>query len=323
MSKRNKILVTGSGGFIFSNFIRKVLYDKPESNYTIVSIDKVKKSQAIYNVYTNKNHLFYIGDVVDQHFVNTIFEIERPDIVVHGAAETHVDTSIENAIPFISSNIMGTQVIIDACLRWNVNKLVYISSDGVYGHLTSEEDASWAESSPLAPRNPYAASKASGELLVHAANKTHGLTYNIIRSCNNYGPRQATEKFLPKIIKHILEEKNMPIYGEGKQVRDWLHVFDNCDAILKVIENGAPNETYNISANQEYSNLEVFQMVCNTLGRGYNLIEFLKDRSGHDFRYSLDSSKLRKLGWSPQYKFTEGLVQTCQWFINNQWYLRQ
>jgi dTDP-glucose 4,6-dehydratase len=323
MQKRKKVLVTGTGGFIFSNFIRQAFFNKLDREYTFISLDKVKKSRALNNVYTNKNHTFYIGDVADAHFMNVVFEVERPDIVIHGAAETFVDTSIENALPFIRSNVMGTQIVVDSCRRWNTERLIYISTDEVYGHLQTEDEPAWSETAPLAPRNPYAASKASGELLVRAAHTTHGLTYNITRSCNNYGPRQDPEKFMPKIIQRVLDGQKVPVYGQGLQVRDWLHVFDNCDAIIKVMTDGKPNETYNIAANQEYSNVEIFQMVCNVLGKGYDLIEFVPDRPGHDFRYSINSSKLRELGWCPKYKFKDGLVQTAQWYVNNQWFLRQ
>lgn len=317
---KKKILVTGTGGFIFSNFIRRAIFSK--SPYTFVSIDKVQKSNAINNVYTNKNHKFYIGDIADAHFVNVIFEVERPDIVIHAAAESFVDASIANASPFILSNVLGTQIITDACVRWGIERMIYISTDEVYGHLENEDEPSWTEKSPIKPRNPYSASKAAGELLVKAAHETHGLNYNITRSCNNYGPRQATEKFIPKIIQNILSNKKMPVYGQGLQVRDWMHVFDNCDAVLKILSDGELNETYNIAANQEFSNIEVFQEVCNVLGRGYDLIEFVPDRPGHDFRYSINASKIKKLDWTPFYKFRDGLSQTVQWYVNNQWLFR-
>jgi len=317
---KEKLLITGSGGFIFSNFVRKAIYDK--LNYNIVSIDKVKKSHALNNVYTNKNHKFYIGDVADEHFINVIFEVEKPDIVLHTAAESFVDSSIDNAKPFIISNVLGTQVIIDACLRWNIKRLIYISTDEVYGHLENENDTAWSEDSRLAPRNPYAASKASGEFLVRAAHTTHGLNYNITRSCNTYGPRQDPEKFIPKIIKSVLSEQKMPVYGQGMQMRDWLYVQDSCAAIIKILLDGKPNETYNISAGQEFANIEVFQEVCNALGKGHDLLQFVKDRPGHDFRYSVDSTKLRALGWQPTVKFRDGVKDTVAWFCNNQWFLK-
>jgi len=317
---KEKILITGTGGFIFSNFVRRAIYNREQYNF--VSIDKVKKSNAINNVYTNKNHKFYIGDVADSHFLNVVFEVERPDIVIHGAAESFVDSSIENASPFIISNILGTQNIVDSCVRWKTKRLIYISTDEVYGHLEHEDEPAWTEKCELLPRNPYSASKASGELLVKAAHETHGLQYNITRSCNNYGPRQAAEKFIPKIIQKILNDEKVPVYGQGLQVRDWMHVFDNCAAIMKILHDGKPNETYNIAAGQEFSNVEVFQEVCNVLGKGHNLIEFVKDRPGHDFRYSVNAKKLRAIGWEPFYKFKDGLAQTAQWYVNNQWFLK-
>lgn len=316
-----KVLVTGTGGFILSNFIRYAIYEK--SPYTFISIDKVRKSSVLDNIYFNKNHKFYIGDVSDDHFVNVIFEAERPDIVINGAAESFVDASINNARPFITSNILGTQVLIDASLKWGVEKFMQISTDEVFGHLESENAPSWTENSPLNPRNPYSASKAAAELLVQAAHQTHGLNYVITRSCNNYGPRQDPEKFIPKIIKHILENKKVPVYGAGMQIRDWMYVDDNCSAILKILSDGKNNEIYNISAGQELPNIEVFQRICNEMGGGYDQLEFTTERPGHDFRYSIDSSKLRDLGWTPKYKFNDGIKLTINWFNSNKWFLNK
>jgi len=320
MTQKRKVLITGTGGFIFSNFIRRAFHTKQD--YTFVSIDSVRKNHAIHNMYVNKNHKFYPGDVSHPHFVNTVFEMERPDIVIHGAAESFVDSSIDNAVPFITSNVLGTQVIIDACLKWEVEKLIHISTDEVYGHLTDESSDAWTEDSPMNPRNPYAASKASAELLVKAAHETHGLQYVITRSCNNYGPWQDPEKFLPKMIMKILSDEKVTVYGQGLQIRDWMHVFDNCAAIMKIINDGDINTTYDISASQELPNVEVFQRVCNTLNKGHDLIEFVKDRPGHDFRHSINSDKLKALGWVPEYKFNDGIAQTAQWYLNNQWFFR-
>lgn len=321
--KRLKILITGSGGFIFGNFIRRAFYTK--QNYEIVSVDRVRRSNVMQNVYRNKDHKFYIADVTDAHTLNIIFETAfesgPPDIVIHGAAESFVDNSIKNASPFITSNVLGTQVVVDACVRWGVKKLVYISTDEVYGHLENEDESPWKEEAPLAPRNPYAASKAAGELLVKAAHETHGLVYNITRCCNNYGPWQDPEKFIPKILQSIISGSSMPVYGQGLQVRDWLHVHDNCDAVIKIVNEGGDNEVYNISAGQEFSNIEVFQIICDRMESGHDLLEFVKDRPGHDFRYSVDSTKLRKLGWEPQYKFRDGIAQTIDWYMKNQFVL--
>lgn len=319
---KKKILVTGSCGFIFANFIRKLIYSC-KNQYEVVSIDKVQNN-AINSIYNNKNHTFHVADIRDQHVMNVIFQFERPDIVIHGAAETHVDSSLKDPNSFTSTNVVGTQNIINCCVKYGVQKLIYISTDEVYGQLTSEEDISWNESSPLNPRNPYSATKAAGELLVQAAHYTHGLIYNITRSSNNYGPRQYHEKLVPKAIKCIVDGTKIPIYGQGLQIRDWTHVFDNCQAILTILQHGKDNEIYNISANQEIPNIEVIQKICNIMKKGHNLITHIEDPrgSGHDFRYSINSEKLRNLGWKPSYKFKDGIVDTIEWFMSNQWHLK-
>lgn len=318
--KKKKILITGSGGFIFSNFVRKILYET--NKYNIISIDRIEESSILDNVYINKNHNFFIGDITNEHLLNVIFKSERPDIVINGAAYTHVDKSIDNNVPFIKSNVEGVQCIINACIKYDVEKLIHISTDEVYGHLESESEASWTEESKISPRNPYSASKAACELLIQAASLTHGLKYIITRSSNNFGPRQAPDKLIPKIIKNIINKQKVPIYGKGEQIRDWIYVMDKCDAILCLLEKGEDNNIYNISANSEFSNIEVFHELCNVLGEGHDLLEFVQDRPGHDFRYSIDSSKLRALGWKPKVKFKEGLLQTAQWYVNNQWFLK-
>lgn len=318
-----KVLITGSCGFIFGNFIRRAIYSqKHKEGYKFVSIDRVT-ANAQNSMYWNLNHKFYPADLRDNHIVDLIFQFEQPDIVIHGAAETFVDTSLTDPNSFVTSNVLGTQSIVNACLKHKVQKLIYISTDEVYGQLTSENDAAWTEESPLDPRNPYSATKAAGELLVKAAHQTHGLIYNITRSSNNYGPRQLPEKLIPKAIKCVLEGRPIPLYGEGKQIRDWTHVTDNCDAIMTIMEKGEPNQAYNISANQEFTNIETIQSVCNAMGKGHDLISFIPDpRTGHDFRYSVDTTKLQKLGWKPSLKFKEGIVETVQWYTNNQWFLK-
>lgn len=318
MVEKKKVLITGSCGFIFSNFVRRAIYEKQP--YQFVSIDKVSGNANL--VYQNKNHTFHVADIRDQHVMDIIFQFERPDIVIHGAAESFVDYSLSDPNAFVTNNVLGTQTIINSCLKHKVERLIYISTDEVYGQLTSESDPPWKEDAALNPRNPYSASKAAGELLVKAAHQSHGLIYNITRSSNNYGPRQTPEKLIPKAIKCILHDQKIPVYGQGLQVRDWTHVFDNCSAIMTVLNQGAPNEIYNISANQELPNIEVIQKICNAVGKGHELIEFVKDRPGHDFRYSIDSSKIRELGWKPSYKFKEGIVDTVEWYKNNQWMLK-
>lgn len=314
-----KVLITGSCGFIFSNFIRRAIYERQP--YSFVSIDMVSGNANA--LYSHKNHIFHIADIRDSHVIDKIFQFERPDIVIHGAAESFVDHSLTNPNSFVTSNVLGTQVIINACVAHNVERLIYISTDEVYGQLNSELEAPWTEDAVLNPRNPYSASKASGELMVKAAHQSYGLTYNITRSSNNYGPRQTAEKLIPKAIKCILNEQPIPIYGQGLQIRDWTHVFDNCAAILTVLNHGKPNETYNISANQELPNIEVIQKICNAMEGGHHLISFIDDpRKGHDFRYAIDSSKIKELGWKPSYKFKEGIVDTVEWYKINHWFLK-
>lgn len=315
-----KILLTGSTGFIISNLIRRIVYEKQP--YTIASIDNASNKSTLNNIYFNKIHQFYLADITDAHMMDVIFQLEKPDIVLHGAASTFVDASITNPNRFINDNVLGTQIIINSCVKWNVEKLVYIGTDEIYGHLENEQEPSWTEESPLNPRNPYSASKASGELLVKAAAATYGLKYNITRSCNNYGPRQTFEKLIPKIIKCINENTKIPIYGKGAQIRDWMHVFDNCAGLLKVLEKGADNETYNISAGQEISNLELVNEICNIMDKGHSLINFVSERIGHDFRYSINSDKLKALGWATTFKLKPGLRNTIEWYQNNQWALR-
>lgn len=319
-----KVLVTGSCGFIFSNFMRKAIYTQKgqDKQYTFVSVDRM--TDTTHNsLYVHKNHTFYPADICDQHIIDVIFQFERPDIVIHGAAETFVDSSLKDPNSFVKSNVLGTQVIINACLKHSVQKLIYISTDEVYGQLTSERDPAWTEESPLDPRNPYSASKASGELLVKAANKTHGLIYNITRCSNNYGPRQLPEKLLPKAIKCILNKEKIPLYGEGKQIRDWTYVGDNCAAILTILDKGEPNQIYNISAHQEFTNLEVIHEICNVMKEGHDLISFIPDpRPGHDFRYSVNTTKIQKLGWKPTVKFKDGIKETVEWYTINQYFLK-
>ncbi len=314
-----KILCTGSCGFIFGNFIRKAVYEKQP--YQLVSVDMVKNN--INSMYWNKNHIFYIADIRDQHIMDKIFQFEKPDIVIHGAAETFVDTSLTDPNSFVTSNILGTQVIINCCVKYKTEKLIHISTDEVYGQLTNETDEPWTEDAPLNPRNPYSATKASAELLVKAAHDSYGLIYNITRSSNNYGPRQTSEKLIPKAIKCILDGEKIPIYGQGLQIRDWTHVYDNCAGIMTVLNKGLPNETYNIAANQEFTNIEVIQKICNVIGYGHELISYIADpRISHDFRYSIDTSKIKKLGWSPKIKFKDGISDTVNWYLNNKYFIK-
>lgn len=313
-----KILVTGSCGFVFGNFVRKLIYDKQP--YSIVSIDRVN-SESTNSVYWNKNHIFHVADVCDQHVLDTIFRFEQPDIVIHGAALTSTDRSFQDASAFVKTNVLGTQNVINACVSSKVKRLIYISSDSVYGDLLDESSKPWTEEDSTNPRNPSAASKLAGELLVKAANQTHGLIYNIARLSSGYGPYQGSEKLIPMAIKCAMNGQKIPLYGQGQQIRSWTHVFDINSALATILNNGVPNQTYNVSANQEVPNIVVAQKICSTLNVGYDAI-LLNPKTGHDFRRATDSTKLQNLGWKPAYKFKDGIVDTVNWYLNNKWILK-
>lgn len=307
MSK-HKLLITGSAGFVFSNFLRKAIYENQPYDY--VSIDKIQEASALHNLYAHNNHKFYIGDISDARMVGLIFEYERPDIVIHGA-------TAEGANEIITSNILGTQVIIDACKKWNVEKLLYVSSDKVCGPLKLE-DSPHKENAPYNPKDQFSISKMTAELLV----QTSGLNYNIVRAPNIYGQRQGKNKLIPKIIKSVLENKKMPIYSEGEYIRDFLHVQDFCSAVLKILSDGEENEIYNISSNVEYSVVEVIHLVNLLIGQENELVEFVKDDRAHDFRRALNSDKLKSLGWLPKYKLKNSADGVINWYRLNQWFLK-
>ncbi|MCK9567812.1 NAD-dependent epimerase/dehydratase family protein [Candidatus Pacearchaeota archaeon] len=308
MAKRKKVMVTGSGGFIFGNFIRQVFYSKLP--YTISSIDRVRDSHIIHNIYVNADHSFHIADITDAHILHVIFEKERPDIVIHGAAETIDEQSMN------SRNIFGTKAVVNECLKME-SKLIYVSTDRVYGDLGSEEVPLRKEADPVNPHGVLATTKASGEAFVKGAS---GLDYNIIRLSNNYGPWQTVSGLIPHIIDGIFDEKPVEIYGTGSQTRDWTHVFDTCSAIFAIIENWVGGEIYNITSKQEFSNLEVVQIVCNALSKGHELVKHVE--RDFDSRYAMANDKIKALGWSPQFKFRDGIAQTCQWYLNNKYVLK-
>lgn len=313
-----KVLVTGSCGFILSNFMRKVM--REGVSYGFTSVDKVLAPYNQYNVKKNSDHSFYMGDIADEIFINNVFMLEKPDIIIHGAAESFVDDSIKSAGPFIHSNVVGTQVMVDMALKHGVGKFIYVSTDEVYGQLAAG-DTSWTEDAPLHPRNPYSASKAAGELIVRAAGETHSLPYVITRCCNNYGPSQPPRNLVPKTISSLLAGKEVPIHGSGKQMREWIYVDDHCSALQIVMEKGVVGETYNIGSGTELSNLEMVERIAQVLGTD-SKVALITDRPGHDFRYSVDFSKLIALGWKPEYSFEKGLTKCVGWYTENDWYLK-
>lgn len=317
--KKKKVLVTGSGGFVFGNFIRRAFYLQKQGNqkrFNIASLDRVRDSYILHNIYVNKDHEFYIADVRDPHMLRVIFQVEQPDVVIHGADESNDVESM------VSSNIVGTKNMIDASVENEVSQFVFISTESVYGKQESESEDSWSEHDPVNPLNTYSASKAAAELLVRSAGEEKGLQYQIVRLCNAYGPWQSPAEFIPRVIKSITEGVSFKMPGQGEHVRDWMHVWDVCDALMTIIDNGEMNQTYNVSTTLQYKNIEVFQLICNIFNSGHELVEFVHDDTTH-YRYSMSNDKLSNLGWKPTMKLKEGLEQACQWYVNNRHFLSQ
>mgnify|MGYP004449822581 FL=1 len=316
-----RILVTGGAGFIGSNFIKYML-DK-YSDYEIVNLDLLTYCGNLENLKSvefNKNYTFVKGNIADKELVNDI--VKDCDYVINFAAESHVDRSIEDPEIFIKSNVLGTQVLLNAAKNGEVTKYIPISTDEVYGSLGSE--GYFTENTPLQPNSPYSASKAGGDLIVRAYPNTFGMPINITRCSNNYGPYQFPEKLIPLMISNALEDKSLPIYGDGKNIRDWLHVYDHCSAIDLVLHEGKVGEVYNIGGNNEKQNIEIVKLILEDLGKDESLIKYVDDRLGHDRRYAIDSTKIQEeLGWEPKYTFETGIKETIQWYLNNQEWMDQ
>lgn len=312
-----KILVTGGAGFIGSNFINYMVRNYP--NYQIINLDALTYAGNLENLKKSEgkdNYRFVKGDITDQELVNSLFE-DGLDIVVNFAAESHVDRSITNPGIFIQTNIQGTQVLLDAARKHNVKKYVQVSTDEVYGSLGAE--GYFTEETPLAPNSPYSASKAGADLLVLAYHETYGLPVNITRCSNNYGPFHFPEKLIPLMIINALNDKPLPVYGDGLNVRDWLHVEDHCRAIDLVLHNGHDGEVYNVGGHNEKTNIEVVKEILKQVGKPESLIKYVDDRLGHDRRYAIDPTKLQtELGWEPKYTFESGLKDTVNWYLENQ-----
>jgi len=311
-----KILVTGGAGFIGSNFIRYIHSKYPD--YQVVNLDKLTYAGNLENLEDISSHSFYSfikGDINDASLVGQVFE-EGIDVLVNFAAESHVDRSIEDASSFIKTNVLGAQVLLEASKRYKVGRFIQISTDEVYGSLGT--DGFFTESSPLHPNSPYSASKTGADHLVRAYHETFKLPVIITRASNNYGPYQFPEKFIPLFITNALADESLPLYGDGLNVRDWLHVEDHCSAIALILHQGREGEIYNIGGNCEKTNLEVSRIVLEELNKPESLMRFVKDRPGHDRRYALDTSKIRKeLGWHPEHSFEEGIRKTIAWYCEN------
>jgi dTDP-glucose 4,6-dehydratase len=314
------IFVSGGAGFIGSNFVHYMMENHPD--YRIVCIDKLTYAGNLKNlesVLNKANFRFVKGDICDRDLVYKIFEEEKPDVVVNFAAESHVDRSIENPDIFLMTNILGTQVLLDASRKYNVKRFHQISTDEVCGDLPLDRlDLKFTENSPLRPSSPYSASKASADLLVLAYHRTYGVPVTISRCSNNYGPYQFPEKLIPLMIINALNDRHLPVYGDGRNVRDWIHVKDHCEAIDIIVHRGKKGEIYNIGGENEIANIEVVKMILKELEKPESLIRFVKDRPGHDRRYALDISKMKKeFGWSPKISFEEGLKNTIEWYLEN------
>ncbi|MBI4141992.1 dTDP-glucose 4,6-dehydratase [Candidatus Woesearchaeota archaeon] len=313
------ILVTGGAGFIGSNFIKLLLKEHPE--HAIINLDALTyaaSKQTILEFSQNyPRYQFVYGDITNQKLVEQILKGGQVDVIVNFAAESHVDRSIQSAQPFIRTNVEGTRALLDAARITGTKKFMQISTDEVYG--TANEGV-FTETTILNPRSPYSASKAAAEHLANSYFITYGLPVLITRSSNNYGAYQFPEKFIPVAITNLIEGKKIPVYAQGKNVRDWLHVEDNCKAILSVLEKGKIGEVYNIGASgEEHTNITVARMIATAFGKGDDAIEFVADRPGHDFRYALSSEKIKtELGWKPQKTFEEGLRETIQWYKENE-----
>ena len=317
MSKK-KILVTGRAGFIGGNFVQYMVKKYP--TYDIYNLDlltyagDLTKHKEIEN---EENYHFVKADIANRSSIIPLFEREQFDYVVHFAAESHVDRSITEPEVFIRTNVLGTQVLLDASKQFNIKKFVHVSTDEVYGELDFDPTTFFTEETPLQPNSPYSASKASSDLLVRAYHETYGMPMNITRCSNNYGPYHFPEKLIPLTISRVLNNQEIPVYGDGKNIRDWLHVIDHCAAIDLVLHEGANGEVYNVGGHNERTNLEVVKTIIEALGRSEDLIEFVTDRLGHDKRYAIDPTKLEQLGWKPTYTFETGIAQTIQWYVDN------
>ena len=311
------LLVTGGAGFIGSNFIQLLVRERPETR--VVNLDALTYAGNLENlksVEQRSEYTFVHGDIAEPEDVARAFQAagEGPLSVVHLAAESHVDRSILSSMPFVRSNLVGTQVLLDAARARGVERFLHVSTDEVYGALGPT--GRFTEETPLAPNSPYSASKAGSDLLLRAAHRTHGFPGIVTRCSNNYGPYQFPEKLIPLMIANAREDKSLPVYGDGKQVRDWLHVGDHCEALLAVLDRGRPGEVYNVGGNNELENIEIVRRILAHLGKPESLIEHVEDRPGHDRRYALDASKIgRELGWRPRRAFSQALAETIEWYL--------
>lgn len=314
------VLVTGGAGFIGSNFVYHMLKTHPD--YKIVCVDCLTYAgnmSTLAEAMKNENFVFYKTNICDREAIYKIFATEKPSVVVNFAAESHVDRSIDTPEIFLQTNILGTQVMMDACRKFGIERYHQVSTDEVYGDLPlNRPDLFFTEDTPIHTSSPYSASKASADLLVQAYHRTFGLPITISRCSNNYGPYHFPEKLIPLMIANCLNDKPLPVYGEGLNVRDWLYVEDHCRAIDLIIHKGKIGEVYNVGGHNEMKNIDIVRLICDYLGKPYSLITHVTDRKGHDMRYAIDPTKIHsELGWLPETKFADGIKKTIDWYLNN------
>ena len=317
-------LITGGAGFIGGNYLHLMTKKYPEDRFVCLdALTYAGNLETLQPISNLPNFRFVHGDIRDRKRVYSLFEEERFDYVINFAAESHVDRSIENPQIFLETNIIGTSVLLDACKNYQVKRFHQVSTDEVYGDLPLDRsDLLFKEDTPLHTSSPYSSSKAAADLLVLAYHRTYSLPITISRCSNNYGPYQFPEKMIPLMIQKASRDEKLPVYGDGKNVRDWLHVFDHCQAIDLIVRNGKDGEVYNVGGHNERSNIEVVKTILKSLNKSEDLISYVKDRLGHDRRYAIDPSKIeRELNWKPEYDFDSGIIQTIKWNIENKKWL--
>ena len=314
------VLVTGGAGFIGANFIFYMLNRRPEDR--VVCLDKLTYAgnlDTLSPVMDHPRFRFVRGDICDRAAVSALFEEERPDVVVNFAAESHVDRSIEDPEVFLRTNILGTASLMDACRTYGISRFHQVSTDEVYGDLPLDRpDLLFTEETPLHTSSPYSSSKAAADLLVLSYHRTYGLPVTVSRCSNNYGPYQFPEKLIPLMISSALRDQPLPVYGQGRNVRDWLYVEDHCKAIDLILRQGRTGEVYNVGGHNEMRNIDIVRLICRELGKPESLITYVEDRKGHDLRYAVDPEKIRReLGWAPETAFQDGIKQTIRWYLDN------
>ena len=315
-----KIIVTGGAGFIGGNFVHHMVNKYPD--YQIVNLDLLTYAgnlETLKPVEGKPNYKFVKGDIADREFIFRLFEEEKPDVVVNFAAESHVDRSITDPESFVRTNVMGTTTLLDACREFGIKRYHQVSTDEVYGDLPLDRpDLFFTEETPIHTSSPYSSSKAGADLLVLAYYRTYGLPVTVSRCSNNYGPYHFPEKLIPLMISNALNDKPLPVYGEGLNVRDWLYVEDHCKAIDLIIHKGKVGEVYNIGGHNEMRNIDIVKLICEELHKPESLITHVTDRKGHDMRYAIDPTKIHnELGWLPETKFKDGIKKTIQWYLDN------